>query len=90
MLDELTKIPVEVDQWQSEKLAMVARKLRLSFCLPGVARDDWRHLWGPVFETPQQAVDDLLSKLPPEASIIVIPEGPYVFSQLGEAAVPVR
>ncbi len=89
LLEELATAPVEVDQWQSEKLAMVARKSNLSFCLPGVALDDWQHLWGPVFETPQQAVDNLLSKLAPGASIIVIPEGPYVFSQLDEAPVPV-
>ena len=89
LLDELATAPVEVDQWQSEKLAMVARKSNLSFCLPGVARGDWKHLWGPVFETPQQAVDDLVSKLPSDASLIVIPEGPYVFSQLDQAPVPV-
>ena len=88
LLDELASAPVEVDQWQSEKLAMVARKSNLSFCLPGVPRDDWKHLWGPAFETPQQAVDGLVAKLPSDASLVVIPEGPYVFSQLDEVPVP--
>ena len=86
LLDELEKAPVEIDQWQAEKLAIVARKARLSFCLPGLSADDRRHLWGPAFDEPQQAVDDLVAGLPAAGSLVVIPEGPYVFSQL--AATP--
>ena len=87
LLDELEKAPVEIDQWQAEKLAMVARKARLSFCLPGISAEDRRHLWGPAFDEPQQAVDDLVAGLPAAGSLVAIPEGPYVFSQL--AATPV-
>lgn len=85
LLDELAGRAVEVDQWQAEKLAMVARKARLSFCVPGVAADDRALLWGPAFADPQQAVNDLLGRLPAGGRVIVIPEGPYVFSQLEEA-----
>ena len=82
LLDELQSKEVGVDQWQAEKLAMVARNKNLSFCLPGVEESDWRHLWGPVFHSPQQAFDNLVAKLPADPSLVVIPEGPYVFAQL--------
>ena len=82
LLDELSIVPVTVDQWQAEKLAMVARNTNLSFCVPGVAVEDRSHLWGPAFADPQQAVDDLTERLPDGSSVVVIPEGPYVFSQV--------
>ena len=84
LLDRLATSPVEIDQWQAEKLAMTARRTNLSFCLPGVDERDWKHLWGPVFGKPQQALDNLAAKLQAGASLVVIPEGPYVFAQLGE------
>ena len=89
LLNELETAPVEVDQWQAEKLAMVAEKARLSFCVPGVSSEDRRHLWGPTFETPQAAVEDLVAGLPEEASLVIIPEGPYVFSQVSQTPVAV-
>ena len=85
LLDTLASRSVEVDQWQAEKLAMVAQKARLSFCVPGLDETDRHRLWGPAHTDPQEAVDGLLSRLPREASLVVIPEGPYVFSQLDSA-----
>ena len=82
LLDELAGAPVNVDQWQAEKLAMVARKAGLSFCVPGVPAQDRARLWGPAFADPQQAVDDLFARLPAGGSVVVIPEGPYVFTQV--------
>jgi hypothetical protein len=82
LLDRLAGAPVTVDQWQAEKLAMVARKANLAFCVPGISAEDRRTFWGSSFETPQEAVDRLLAALPRDARVIVIPEGPYVFSQV--------
>ena len=82
LLDELAGAAVNVDQWQAEKLAMVARKAGLSFCVPGVPAQDRARLWGPAFADPQQAVDDLFARLPAGGSVVVIPEGPYVFTQV--------
>ena len=87
LLDQLEAGQVGVDQWQAEKLAMVARDKNLSFCLPGVDEQDWQHFWGPVFRTPQKALDELVSRLSANASVVVIPEGPYVFAQLGGSPV---
>ena len=82
LLDRLAGAPVTVDQWQAEKLAMVAQKANLAFCVPGIKPADRKAFWGPSFNTPQQAVDALLAQLPPDARILVIPEGPYVFTQV--------
>lgn len=82
LLDELAAAPVTIDQWQAEKLAMVARKANLAFYLPGISSEDRRHMWGPCYDTPQQAIDALVGQLESGATIVAIPEGPYVFSQL--------
>ena len=89
LLADIENSPVQIDQWQAEKLALVAAKAKLSFCLPGISRDDHRCLWGPAFDTPQQAVNDLLARIPAGGSLVVIPEGPYVFSQMEPATVGV-
>ncbi len=82
LLDELADRPVEVDQWQAEKLAIVASKANLAFCLPEIDAADRAKLWGPSFDTPQEAVDRLLAELPAGGRVVVIPEGPYVFAQV--------
>jgi nickel-dependent lactate racemase len=77
--------PVVIDQWQLEKLALVAQKVRLAFCTPGIPLADRAYLWGPVFEQPAAAVVALCATLPHGARVAVIPEGPYVFSQVAVA-----
>jgi lactate racemase len=81
-LDAMAREPVVIDQWQLEKLALVTQKARLCFCTPGIPVEDRAYLWGPVFEEPAKAVEALCAELPHGASVAVIPEGPYVFSQL--------
>jgi len=86
-LDGLADQPVIIDQWQLEKLALVARRAEVLWCVPGVPAADRRHLWGPTFDEPQAAVDALAAALPGNASVAVIPEGPYVFAQVAEVGV---
>jgi nickel-dependent lactate racemase len=78
--------PVVIDQWQLEKLALVAQKARLAFCTQGISVEDRQYLWGPVFERPAEAVAAVCAELPRGARVAVIPEGPYVFSQLAVKA----
>jgi nickel-dependent lactate racemase len=78
--------PVVIDQWQLEKLALVAQKARLAFCTQGITVEDRQYLWGPVFERPAEAVAAVCAELPHGARVAVIPEGPYVFSQLAVKA----
>jgi lactate racemase len=86
-LDALDGAPVIIDQWQLEKLALVARRAEVLWCVPGVPAADRGYLWGPSFDDPQSAVDCLAASLPQGARVAVIPEGPYVFSQLAEVGV---
>lgn len=82
LLDLLSERAVRVDQWQAEKLAMVAQRAQLSFCVPGLSAADRSKLWGPSHTDAQAAVDGLTGRLQDGARVVVIPEGPYVFSQL--------
>ena len=80
-LKKLDAEPVEVDQWQLEKLALVQQNHELLFYVPGVAPSDRTSLWGPSFDTVHEAVTALIQNLPPNACIALIPEGPYVLAR---------
>ena len=80
-LRKLEEAPVEVDQWQLEKLALVTRKLDLLYYVPGIAKQFQGALWGESYHSHADAVQGLLRELPRGASIAVIPEGPYVLAQ---------
>lgn len=85
-LEATAKEPVVIDQWQLEKLALVAQQAQLAFCTPGIPPEDRAYLWGPVFESPTEAVATVCANLPRGARVAIIPDGPYVFSQLSVAA----
>ena len=76
-------VPVTVDQWQLEKLALATRKAHVSYCLPGVPADLLDQLWGPAFRDPAQAVTCLFHDLPAKSRVAVVPEGPYVLASAG-------
>lgn len=86
-LDDLPGVPVVVDQWQLEKLALVMEKLDVLFYVPGLSSDYYSSLWGPAFTSLPEAVAALTRELPPNATIAVIPEGPYVLAKVIEGAV---
>jgi hypothetical protein len=50
-LDEIGSAPVEVDQWQLEKLALTGEKYELSFFTPGVTRGQLGFLGESSFST---------------------------------------
>jgi nickel-dependent lactate racemase len=75
-LDGLLEQPVIIDQWQLEKLALVARRAEILWCVPGVPADLRRYIWGPVFDEPQRAVEALAEALPRNARVAVIPKAP--------------
>jgi lactate racemase len=83
-LYEIGDAPVEVDQWQLEKLALAGRMREILFYVPGITPRATGGIAGNIFETPVAAVNALLEGLPPNARIAVIPEGPYVFAQVRE------
>jgi nickel-dependent lactate racemase len=89
-LDLIANGPVVVDQWQLEKLALVARKAEILFYTPGLPRDYHESLWGKAYDSADEAVAALFAGLPRGARIALMPEGPYVLAkaeQMEEVAV---
>ena len=78
--------PVTVDQWQLEKLALIATRAKVLYCVPGLPSETRSRLWGPAFDDPARAVAALLDGLPAGARVAVIPEGPYVLARLMKEA----
>jgi nickel-dependent lactate racemase len=83
-LNQIAGTPVEVDQWQLEKLAMVTTAHELYYFVPGLPAAYHANLWGRTFPTLPEAVAAFTSGLRPGAAIAVIPEGPYVLAKARE------
>ncbi|MEZ5401361.1 MAG: nickel-dependent lactate racemase [Bryobacteraceae bacterium] len=77
---------VIVDQWQMEKLAMVARKARMLYYTPGLPAGYHGNLWGTPYPSAQAALNALAAELPDGARVAVIPEGPYVLAKAAAMA----
>jgi nickel-dependent lactate racemase len=86
-LKALDGVPVEVDQWQLEKLALVGSKYDVLFYTPGISPEMTGGIADRIFGTPQAAIAELLRSLPTNARVAIVPEGPYVFAQLDELVV---
>jgi nickel-dependent lactate racemase len=80
-LDEIGSGPVEVDQWQLEKLALTGEKYELSFFTPGVTRGQLGFLGESSFSTLEEAVAATLAGLTDDARVAMIPAGPYTFAR---------
>ena len=84
-LDEIENTPVEVDQWQLERLALVGVKNELSFYAPGVSKSELGSAGKQTFSDLNEAVAALLEGLPTDARVVLVPDGPYTYAR----AVPV-
>lgn len=80
-LSILAESAVEVDQWQLEKLALVAQKYEIVFHTPGLPSEYHQWLWGKAPATLEMAIAELTGGLPPDAKIALMPEGPYVLAK---------
>jgi len=83
-LDEIRSAPVEVDQWQLEKLALTGEKYELYFFTPGVTRSQLGFLSESAFRSVEEAVAATLAGLPADARVALVPEGPYTFARAEE------
>ena len=70
-----TPIP---DQWQVEELAKATRNNPVVCVSEGIPADTMRRLFAQPSPTVEQAVADALAVHGPDATIAVIPKGPYV------------
>ncbi|HEX4757066.1 MAG TPA: nickel-dependent lactate racemase [Terracidiphilus sp.] len=80
-LDEISKPPVEVDQWQLEKLALVGVRHELFFYTPGVSMAELGCLGQRAFSNLNEAVAAVLRSLPTDARIVLVPDGPYTYAR---------
>jgi nickel-dependent lactate racemase len=80
-LDRIKGAPVDVDQWQLEKLALVTTRCNLLWYVPGLPAEYHGKLWGKSFSEIDFAIEHLTLELPRGANVAVIPEGPYVLAK---------
>jgi nickel-dependent lactate racemase len=80
-LDSISKPPVEVDQWQLEKLALVGVGHELFFYAPGVSTADLGCLGPRAFSNLNEAVAAALKGLHSDARIVLVPDGPYTYAR---------
>jgi nickel-dependent lactate racemase len=84
-LNDIDGTPVEIDQWQLEKLALIARQAELLFYVPGLSAEYYPHLWGTAYSSASASLEALARSLAPGSTIAVIPEGPYVLAKCRRA-----
>jgi len=70
-----------MDQWQLEELAKVRRKAKVKIVSDGLPSQTINRLFVESAPTVEQAVADSLQEYGAQASIAVIPKGPYVLAQ---------
>jgi nickel-dependent lactate racemase len=71
-----------MDQWQLEELAKVRRKADVKLVSDGLPAETIERLFVQSASSVEQAVDDCLKKYGPQATIAVIPKGPYVLAEV--------
>ena len=81
-LDAIEHTPVQVDQWQLEKLALVGLKHQVLLYAPGISSEDLGALGTNSFASAEAAVAGLLRGLPEHARVAVIPDGPYAYARV--------
>jgi nickel-dependent lactate racemase len=80
-LKGIENVPVTIDQWQLEKLALALKERDILLCVPGLPSKYHAGLWGKSYNDPAQAIDAVFARLRPGAKVAVIPEGPYVLAR---------
>ncbi len=71
-----------MDQWQLEEMAKVRRKAKVKMVSHGLPADTLNRLFVEAAPSVEQAVADSLAEYGPDATLAVIPKGPYVLAQL--------
>lgn len=83
-LDEIQAAPVQIDQWQLEKLALTGQKNELFFYVPGVPVEQLGGLAPRCYGDIESAVAAALDGLPDGTRVALVPEGPYVYARVDE------
>lgn len=75
-----------MDQWQLEELAKVRRKASVTLVSDGLPAATLARLFVDSAPTVEAAVADALAKHGPQATLAVIPKGPYVLAAVAPSA----
>lgn len=75
-----------INQWQMEELGKVLRKARVVVVTDGLTDETLHRFYVETSPTVEQAVEEAMKKYGPEATIAVLPEGPYVLAELEAGA----
>jgi nickel-dependent lactate racemase len=73
---------VTVDQWQLEEFVKVRRKAKVKVVSDGLSAETLRKLHVEPAESVESAVAQSLAEYGPNATIAVIPKGPYVMAKV--------
>ncbi len=71
-----------MDQWQLEELAKILRKARVVAITDGLPAETLRKLFVETAPSVEDAVADCLSRYGSDATIAVVPKGPYVIAEV--------
>jgi len=83
-VDTIMSNAVVIDQWQLEECAKAVRHAEVVLVSPSIHRQYGRKLFIRTAESVEQALEDGLKKLGSEATVAVIPKGPYTLVDVGE------
>ncbi len=72
-----------MDQWQLEEMAKVRRKADVMLVTQGLAPDVLRRLFVTPVGSVESAVAECLERYGPDATIAVMPKGPYLIADVG-------
>jgi nickel-dependent lactate racemase len=81
-VDHIAANPVEIDQWQLEECAKAARHAEVVLVSPRIAREHGDRLFIRTAERVEDALHDGFSRMGANASVAVIPTGPYTLVEL--------
>jgi nickel-dependent lactate racemase len=71
-----------MDQWQLEELAKVRRKAKVKIVSDGMPAEVINRLFVESAKSVEQAIAESLAEYGPDATLAVIPKGPYVLAQV--------
>jgi nickel-dependent lactate racemase len=81
-VDEIMTNPVVIDQWQLEECAKAARKAEVVLVSPRIAREHGSALFVRTSASVDEALEQGLAKYGPDATVAVIPKGPYTLVEV--------
>jgi nickel-dependent lactate racemase len=80
--DWIHQRPVEIDQWQLQECAKAARYADVVLVSRGINEKERKGLFVKSAESVEEAIQNALRKSGSDATIAVIPKGPYTLVEI--------